>query len=51
MQHFADFGYVKQANKQLKRIYETKIDPVSARNLGELSAKNTHLTRNILIVC
>lgn len=39
MQHFADFGYVKQANKQLKRIYETKIDPVSARNLGELSAK------------
>jgi hypothetical protein len=39
MQHFADFGYIKQANKQLKRMYETKIDPISARNLGELSAE------------
>lgn len=39
MQHFADFGYVRQANKQLKRMYETKIDPISAKNLGELSAK------------
>ena len=36
MEHFANFGYVKQANKQLKRLEEMK-SPYKGRKLGEIS--------------
>jgi len=38
MEHFADFGYVKQANKQLKRLNESKnlsIGALQGDGLGE----------------
>ena len=37
MQHFADFGYVKQANKQLKRLNEI------SGNLGSTAQENVRM--------
>jgi len=34
MQHFANFGYVKVANKQLKNLYESKTGGVHPNNLA-----------------
>ena len=35
MQHFANFGYIKQANKQLKRLNEVTSIPVVDGSLGK----------------
>ena len=37
MQHFADFGYVKQANKQLKRLNDLQGVRVSIPNKSRLN--------------
>lgn len=37
MQHFADFGYVRTANRQLKKLQEIKSRSPSMEGLGELA--------------
>jgi len=50
MQHFADFGIVKQSNKSLKQMYESKTggthpnnlaNPTSLGKLSDMTAKTT----------